>query len=168
MLFLARAITVCHIISYLTHLSTHHKNQFQHILFKNQLNYHHPITVLTSTIFLHSSSLTITPTPPTQSPFPDHHNLYIPQSIPSIHHPANNTHQSSSFSVLHKLFLPFHSHYLYSTSQPAQQSAHQASRHIASYVCSHEDEGSHLPLNGRQVRPTPTFMLVGAHNNRLL
>ena len=40
--------------------------------------------------------------------------------ILSISPPANNTHHSSSFSLLHRL-LPFHSDYPNSTSQPAPQ-----------------------------------------------
>ena len=46
-------------------------------------------------------------------------------------------------------------------------SAHQASRHTANYACTQQADWSHLPSYGRQVPPTPTFRLVGAHNNWL-
>ena len=39
------------------------------------------LTFLISTTFSHSSSFTITPTPPTSCPFTDHHNFYLFPSI---------------------------------------------------------------------------------------
>ena len=74
-----------------------------------------------------------------------------------------NTHQLSSFSFHHKR-LPFISDYLNATSLFAHQSAHQASRHTASYACTFQDVVFHRPLYVRQVPPIPTLGLVGAHN----
>ena len=73
-------------------------------------------------------------------------------------------HTSTILSKFHKL-LPFHSDYMYSTSQPAPQSDRQASCHIASYACTLQDAGLYLPLYGRQVLLTRTFNLVGTHKN---
>ena len=74
------------------------------------------------------------------------HNLYLLPSIPSIIEPrslhlnTNNTCQSSSYSVLHKLF---HSHYLYSMSQPISPSLHPQ-HHRAPFSPSHLLQITHV------------------------
>ena len=115
----------------------------------------------------HTTNFISFSSPSTSSPF-HHHQLhllfltttaFIFRASPACQHPvlsnlppANNAHQSSSFSVLHKL-LPFHLSYLNYTSPPAPKSAHQASCHTASYAFALQDVALHLPFYSRQVPP---------------
>ena len=82
---------------------------------------------------------------PPQIISPSLHGQYPSNHVLFISHLACNTHQSPSFAVLQKRLLPFHSHYPYSSSQPAHRSAHQASSHISSNACALQDERLHLP-----------------------
>ena len=99
------------------HLSISHHISSRSLIFPSHLIYtfHFPITShrhrsLSNHISSTPLTFTITPTPPTPSHFPNHHSLYRLSFAPASYHPAlsisppaNNKHQSSSFSVLHKL-----------------------------------------------------------------
>ena len=131
------------------------------------------LTLLASTNFSHSSSFTITLSPLTPSPFPDHQRLYHLPFIPSILAPCPLTSckQHTSiilfFSILHQLLSPFHTSFLNSLAKPAPQRTHQASPHISTYASMLQDVEFHLNFYGRQVPPIPNFGLVGAHTNLL-
>ena len=134
-------------------------NQPQHTLFRNKKS------SLSHTLLLTLLPFTIAPTPPTPSPFPDHHSLYLLSFIPCIleHCPLHLTscmQHTSIFLNSSQIYPPFHSDYLNSTSKPAFQSAHQASRQTARSMY-------HLPFHGRQVSTTPTVGLLDAHNHCL-
>ena len=112
---------------------------------KNQHNCHHSITpisylhhILTQLLLHHSScttnSISFSRPPQLISPSPTSLNPIL-----SISPHANNTHQPS-ITVLHKL-LPFHSDFLYSTSQPTAQGTNHASHHVASYACVLQGKG---------------------------
>ena len=170
--------------SYPTYISAQHKrlfffqtsstlrniptNQPQHILFKNNNNSHHSITYPSylyhpyTQLLLHHNSHTSDSFSRPPQPIPP--SFHPQHPILTTSPPVNHTHQSSSFSIRHRLLAPFHFDYLYSTSQPATQRAHQAFRHTASYTFMLQDAGLHLPFYGREERPTPTFRLVGADN----
>ena len=70
------------------------------------------------------------------------------------------THQSSFYSVLHKLLLPYNSDYLNARTKLVPQCAHHASNRDASYACTLQDAALHLPFYGRQVPPTPILRFL--------
>ena len=145
-----------------THKSTSTQTQ------KNKHNYHYSITH--PSFFHHlvtQSSFTITPTPLIPSPFPDHHNLYLLPAILSSLEPCalhltstNNTHQPSSSSVLHKL-LPFYTHFMYSTSQPAHKAPIKLLVILQAMLAHYRTKSGSFRIKvGRCRPPQPSFYLA--------
>ena len=124
------------------HFAEHtHRSTSVHPLQKLQQQSSLSLTLLTSSILSHSS-FTIIPTPPTPSPLPDHHSLYLLPFTPSILAtcPLHLTSCIQRTSII--LFLsssqtspPFPLRLPEFHVRPAHQCANQASSHTASYAC---------------------------------
>ena len=139
----------------------------QHILLKNN-NSHHSITYPSyfynrfTQLFHHYSHTTnsisfFRPQLLISASFHPQH----ASTLSSLPHLLQTTHNQP----LSQLFTTFSSLSTVTMSKPAPQIAHQVPRHTASYACTLHDAGLHHPFCGRQVLPTPTFGLVGGHNN---
>ena len=149
-----------------THISTHHNktvflpNFFHLAKHTNNSTSAHPLqkstqqsslyhlpTLPTSTIFLHSSSFTITPTLPTESPFSDHHSLYLPPTILDTlpHHLMTYKQHTSTILLLnssHTVSFTLNQPILH--IQPTPQGINQSPHHIARCAYALQVEVLHL------------------------